>query len=136
MNVEDLGFNAAGAWAGEVCAMLGIDVPMEPPRRFEQFFKCQDPIEPLPYIKDTRRLAFRPEGTGHSGGVPTLAEPRGYNCEADNGYFEKAVWPALAHRFPQFERVRCGRTQPGLYDQNDFDGNVMGWPMPYSTTGA
>jgi FAD-dependent oxidoreductase domain-containing protein 1 len=68
--------NAAGPWAGEVCAMLGIDVPIEPLRRFEHFFECQDPIEPLPYIKDTRRLAFRPEGTGYSGGVPTLAEPR------------------------------------------------------------
>jgi FAD-dependent oxidoreductase domain-containing protein 1 len=117
--------NAAGAWAGEVCAMLGIDVPIEPLRRFEHFFKCQDPIEPLPYIKDTRRLAFRPEGTGYSGGVPTLAEPRGYNFDVDNGYFEKAVWPALAHRFSQFERTRCGRTLPGLYDQNDFDGNVI-----------
>jgi glycine/D-amino acid oxidase-like deaminating enzyme len=117
--------NAVGAWAGEVCAMLGIDVPIEPLRRFEHFFECQDPIEPLPYIKDTRRLPFRPEGTRYSGGVPTLAEPRGYNFGVDNGYFEKAVWPALAHRFPQFERTRCGRALPGLYDQNDFDGNVM-----------
>jgi glycine/D-amino acid oxidase-like deaminating enzyme len=117
--------NAAGAWAGEICAMLGIDVPISPLRRFEHFFECQDPIEPLPYIKDTRRLAFRPEGTGYSGGVPTLAERRGYNFDVDSGYFEKAVWPALAHRFPQFERTRCGRTLPGLYDQNDFDGNVI-----------
>jgi glycine/D-amino acid oxidase-like deaminating enzyme len=117
--------NAAGAWASEVCAMLGIDVPITPLRRFEHFFECQDPIEPLPYIKDTRRLAFRPEGTGYSGGVPTLAEPRGYNFDVDNGYFEKVVWPALARRFPQFERTRCGRTLPGLYDQNDFDGNVI-----------
>jgi len=117
--------NAAGAWAGEICAMLGVDVPIKPLRRFEHFFECQDPIEPLPYIKDTRRLAFRPEGTGYSGGVPTLAEPRGYNFDVDNGYFERAVWPALASRFPQFERTRCGRTLPGLYDQNDFDGNVI-----------
>jgi len=117
--------NAAGAWASEVCAMLGIDVPITPLRRFEHFFECQDPIEPLPYIKDTSRLAFRPEGTGYSGGVPTLAEPRGYNFDVDNGYFEKVVWPALARRFPQFERTRCGRTLPGLYDQNDFDGNVI-----------
>jgi FAD-dependent oxidoreductase domain-containing protein 1 len=117
--------NAAGAWASEICAMLGIDVPISPLRRFEHFFECRDPIEPLPYIKDTRRLAFRPEGTGYSGGVPTLAEPRGYNFDVDNGYFERAVWPALARRFPQFERTRCGRTLPGLYDQNDFDGNVI-----------
>ncbi len=117
--------NAAGAWASQVCAKLGIDVPIEPLRRFEHFFECQAPIEPLPYIKDTRRLAFRPEGTGYTGGVPTLAEPRGYNFDIDGGYFERAVWPELAHRFPQFERTRCARTLAGLYDQNDFDGNVI-----------
>lgn len=80
---------------------------------------------PLPYLKDPERLAFRPEGKGYSGGVPTLVEPRGYNFEADRGYFENAVWPALAHRFPQFERTKCKSTLPGLYDQNDLDGNVI-----------
>jgi FAD-dependent oxidoreductase domain-containing protein 1 len=117
--------NAAGAWANQICAMLGIAVPIEPLRRFEHFFECQDPIEPLPFVKDTRRLAFRPEGTGYTGGVPTLAEPRGVNFDVDSSYFENAVWPELAHRFPQFERTRCTRTFAGLYDQNDFDGNVI-----------
>ncbi|WP_405720415.1 FAD-binding oxidoreductase [Streptomyces sp. NBC_01537] len=117
--------NAAGAWAKDVCAMLGVKAPIEPLRRFEHYFESQDPIEPLPYIKDTRRLAFRPEGKGYAGGVPTLAEPRGYNFDVDRAYFESAVWPALAHRFPQFERTRCTSTLPGLYDQNDFDGNVI-----------
>lgn len=117
--------NAAGAWAKDICAMAGVAVPIEPLRRYEHFFECQDPIEPLPYIKDTRRLAFRPEGHGYSGGVPTLAEPRGYNFAVDAGYFDRVVWPALARRFPQFERTRCIRTMPGLYDQNDFDGNVI-----------
>jgi glycine/D-amino acid oxidase-like deaminating enzyme len=115
--------NAAGAWAKDVCAMLDITVPIEPLRRYEHYFQSQDPIEPLPYLKDTQRLAFRPEGTGYSGGVPTLAEPRGVNFGIDKRYFEDAVWPALAHRFPQFERTKCLRTLPGLYDQNDLDGN-------------
>lgn len=117
--------NAAGAWAKQICALIDVPVPIEPLRRYEHYFQCQDPIEPLPYIKDTRRLAFRPEGAGYSGGVPTLAEPRGYTFDVDRSYFEDAVWPALAHRFPQFERTRCLRTLPGLYDQNDFDGNVI-----------
>jgi glycine/D-amino acid oxidase-like deaminating enzyme len=117
--------NAAGAWAKEVCAMVGVVVPIEPLRRYEHYFQCQDPIEPLPYIKDARRLAFRPEGAGYSGGVPTLAEPRGYAFGVDGSYFEDTVWPALAHRFPQFEPTPCLRTLPGLYDQNDFDGNVI-----------
>jgi len=117
--------NAAGAWAKDICALLDIDVPIEPLRRFEHYFESQDPIEPLPYLKDTQRLAFRPEGRGYSGGVPSLQEPRGYNFDVDPAYFENVVWPALAHRFPQFERTRCTSTLPGLYDQNDFDGNVI-----------
>jgi len=117
--------NAAGAWAKEVCAMLGFAIPVEPLRRYEHYFECEDPIEPLPYLKDPERLAFRPEGRGYSGGVPTLAEPRGVNFEVDHDYFERIVWPALAHRFPQFEKTRCKATLPGLYDQNDFDGNAI-----------
>lgn len=117
--------NAAGAWAKEICAMLGFKVPIEPLRRFEHYFECEETIEPLPYLKDPERLAFRPEGKGYSGGVPTLAEPRGYNMEADHDYFENVVWPALAHRFPKFERTKCKSTLPGLYDQNDLDGNVI-----------
>ena len=117
--------NAAGAWAKEICTMLGFKAPIEPLRRFEHYFECEEEIEPLPYLKDPERLAFRPEGKGYSGGVPTLAEPRGYNMEADHDYFENVVWPALAHRFPKFERTKCKSTLPGLYDQNDLDGNVI-----------
>lgn len=117
--------NAAGAWAKEICSMLGFEAPINPMRRFEHYFECEEEIEPLPYLKDPERLAFRPEGKGYSGGVPTLAEPRGYNMEADHDYFEAVVWPALAHRFPKFERTKCKSTLPGLYDQNELDGNVI-----------
>jgi len=121
--------NAAGAWAKEVCAMVDVQVPIEPLRRYEHYFECQEPIEPLPYLKDTQRLAFRPEGRGYSGGVPTLTEPRRYDFGVDRNYFEDVVWPALAHRFPKFERTKCLNTLPGLYDQNDLDGNVILGPV-------
>lgn len=122
---SDYVVNAAGAWAGEVARLAGMTVPITPLRRYEHYFEAAEPIEPLPYLKDVHRLAFRPEGSGYSGGVPTLNEPRGFNFEADHGYFEEVVWPALAHRFPQFERTKCKATLPGLYDQNDFDGNPI-----------
>lgn len=117
--------NAAGAWSPLISAMVAQTIPITPMRRFEHYFECEEPIEPLPYLKDVNRLAFRPEGKGYSGGVPTLAEPRGYNFDTDHGYFEEVVWPALAHRFPQFERTKCRNTLSGLYDQNDLDGNPI-----------
>jgi FAD-dependent oxidoreductase domain-containing protein 1 len=117
--------NAAGAWAQQICDMVGMKSPIAPMRRFEHYFESEEPIEPLPYLKDVNRLAFRPEGKGYSGGVPTLREPRGFNFDVDHGYFEAVVWPALAHRFPQFERTKCKNTLSGLYDQNDLDGNPI-----------
>jgi glycine/D-amino acid oxidase-like deaminating enzyme len=117
--------NAAGAWAKDIAEMLGSSIPVEPLRRFEHYFESQEPIEPLPYLKDTAKLAFRPEGKGYSGGVPSLKEPRGHNFDVDPDYFDLVVWPALAHRFPQFERTKCFSTMPGLYDQNEFDGNMI-----------
>lgn len=117
--------NAAGAWAKDICEMLDFKIPVEPLRRFEHYWEASEYIEPMPYLKDPERLAFRAEGKGWTGGVPTLAEPRGYNFEIDGRYFDDVVWPAIAHRFPSFERVKCLRTLSGLYDQNDFDGNMI-----------
>ena len=117
--------NAAGAWSREIAAMVGMPLPIEPLRRFEHYFETPNVIEPLPYVKDTARLAFRPEGRGYSGGVVDPDETRGYNFDVDHGYFERVVWPALAERFPAFEACRCRRTWSGLYEQNELDGNPV-----------
>jgi glycine/D-amino acid oxidase-like deaminating enzyme len=124
--------NAAGAWAKQVSAMVGMPLPIEPLRRFEHYFETPNSFEPLPYVKDMGRLAFRPEGRGFSGGLVSSDEPRGYNFEVDHEYFEAVVWPALAHRFPKFEACRCRRTWSGLYEQNELDGNpIIGrWTGP------
>lgn len=117
--------NATGPWAKEVAAMVGMPLPIEPLRRFEHYFETPSAIEPLPYVKDTQRLAFRPEGRGYSGGLVDSDEPRGFNFDVDHGYFERVVWPALAERFPAFEACRCKRTWSGLYEQNELDGNPV-----------
>ena len=125
MFTADWVVNAAGAWAGTVSAMVGMPVPIRPMRRFEHYFECANAIEPLPYVKDLGRLAFRPEGKGYTGGVPSTNEPRGFNFDVDHNYFARVVWPALAHRFPAFERTRERSVMSGLYDQNDLDGNAI-----------
>jgi len=119
--------NAAGAWSAQLCESAGMPLPVSPLRRFEHYFTCGNPIERLPYVKDVERLAFRSEGVGFSGGLVDGNEPRGFNLDVDHDYFERVVWPALAHRFPPFEAARCHRTWAGLYEQCELDGNpIMG----------
>jgi glycine/D-amino acid oxidase-like deaminating enzyme len=123
--------NATGAWAAEVGDMAGMPLPISPLRRFEHYFTGYRRIEPLPYVKDLARLAFRPEGEGYSGGLVKSSEPRGFNFEVDQRYFDDVVWPALAHRFPAaFEGAKCHRTWAGLYEQCELDGNpiIGNWP--------
>ena len=117
--------NCAGAWGKEVCAMLGIPLPVEPMRRFDTYFECQTEIEPLPYIKDLSRLAVRPEGRGFTAGLVDWNEPRGFNFDVDHAYFQSAVWPAAAHRVPAFATIKEGSTWSGLYDQNELDANMI-----------
>lgn len=117
--------NAAGPWSAQVAAMIGMNLPVAPIRRLEHYFTCATPIEPLPYVKDLDRLAFRPEGPGFSGGLVSGEEPRAFNFDIDHDYFEREVWPALADRIPAMEAVKCHRTWSGLYEQSDFDGNPV-----------
>jgi glycine/D-amino acid oxidase-like deaminating enzyme len=117
--------NATGAWAKDVCAMVGMVVPIEPMKRYEHQWETPNPIEPLPYVKDLDRLAFRPEGTGYSGGVPSTNQPRGFDFDIDYNYFDSVVWPALAYRFPAFEQIKHRNTWAGLYDQNELDSNPI-----------
>ncbi len=116
---------AAGAWSGPVAATAGIPLPISPMRRFEHYFSTRMPIEPLPFVKDLARLAFRPEGTGYTGTLVNSDEPRGFNFEIDNSHFETVVWPALAHRFRAFEATRCLRSWAGLYEVCELDGNPV-----------
>ncbi|HVF64366.1 MAG TPA: FAD-binding oxidoreductase [Casimicrobiaceae bacterium] len=128
--VADAFVNAAGAWSAQICAMVDMPLPVSPLRRFEHYFTAGNPIERLPYVKDLDRLAFRSEGVGFSGGLVDGNEPRGFNFDVDHLYFERVVWPALAHRFPPFEAAKCHRTWSGLYEQCELDGNpiIGNWP--------
>jgi FAD-dependent oxidoreductase domain-containing protein 1 len=136
----DVFVNATGAWSAQLCEQVGMPLPVSPLRRFEHYFTCGNPIERLPYVKDVDRLAFRSEGVGFSGGLVDGDEPRGFNFDVDHDYFERAVWPALAQRFPPFESAKCHRTWSGLYEQCELDGNpiIGNWqrlPNFYVVTG-
>ena len=126
--------NAAGCWAPELSAHVGMPVPVEPMRRFEHAVhlppESREPFASLPFVKDPEGLALRPEGPGLSVGLVDFQHPGGFDDRVDHSYFERAVWPALAHRCPGLDRLRVHATTVGHYDQNRLDGNpILGnWP--------
>jgi glycine/D-amino acid oxidase-like deaminating enzyme len=122
--------NAAGCWAASVAKLAGMDLPVNPMRRFEHYVELASELPPMPLIKDPDRLVIRPEGKGYSVGLVTSDEPRGFNFEVDPGYFQDVVWPACASRIPAFEALKLKREWAGLYDECELDGNMIigNWP--------
>ena len=117
--------NAAGAWANQISSMAGMYLPITPMKRYEHYFTPATLMEFLPMVKDVARLAFRPEGTGFSGGLVDGNARRGFNFDVDHEYWERVMWPAVAHRFPPLEAAKCHRTWAGLYEQCELDGNAI-----------
>jgi len=122
--------NAAGCWAASIAKLAGMDLPVNPMRRFEHYVELGDLLPPMPLIKDPERLVIRPEGKGYAVGLVDGREPRGFNYELDPAWFERVVWPALASRIPAFEKLKLKREWAGLYDECELDGNMIlgNWP--------
>jgi glycine/D-amino acid oxidase-like deaminating enzyme len=122
--------NAAGCWAASIAKLAGMELPVNPMRRFEHYVELADQLPPMPLIKDPDRLVIRPEGRGYSVGLVNSREPRGFNFEVDPDYFENVVWPACASRIPAFEQLKLRREWAGLYDECELDGNMIlgNWP--------
>lgn len=75
----------------------------------------------------TTALWFRPEGSGYIGGTvpPHDVDVASDDFEVDCGQFEALICPALSHRVPGFEALRCAGSWAGHYDYNVFDQNAL-----------
>jgi glycine/D-amino acid oxidase-like deaminating enzyme len=126
----DVVINAAGCWAASIAKLAGMDLPVNPMRRFEHYVELAERLPPMPLLKDPDRLVIRPEGRGYSVGLVNSQEPRGFNFDVDPRWFEEVVWPACASRIPAFESLKLKREWAGLYDECELDGNMIlgNWP--------
>jgi len=116
---------AAGPWSGEVAALAGIALPVEPRRRSVFVFDCRERLPDLPLTIDPSGVWFRPEGRFYLGGT-TPAEgndPPGAPLEVQHQEWDDMVWPTLAARVPAFEAAKVVNSWAGYYEYNTFDQN-------------
>ena len=123
--------NAAGPAAGDVAAMAGLAIPVEPRKRSVFVLACRTPIPGMPLIVDTTGVWIRPEGERFIAGCTPDRDPRADgDFEVDHALFDDVVWPALAARIPAFEALKVVGSWAGHYDYNTLDQNALLGPHP------
>ncbi len=123
--------NAAGPAAGDVAALAGIMLPVEPRKRFVYVVDCRAANEAMhkgPLTVDPSGVWFRPEGARFICGVSPdeSSEPKIDDLDViDYEPFETIVWPALAARVSAFEKLKVVGAWAGYYDYNTLDQNAV-----------
>lgn len=124
--------NASGPRAALTARMAGIEVPVEPRKRFTWVFKADKPLDrDLPLTVDPSGVHVRENGGGtyQCGGHTDLDLAADYDDYLmDFSLWENHVWPILAARIPQFEAVKVQSEWAGHYAMNTFDRNAIMGP--------
>ncbi|NNK77971.1 MAG: FAD-binding oxidoreductase [Litoreibacter sp.] len=124
--------NAAGPRAARVAAMAGIDIPVEPRKRFTWIFSAEKPLDrELPLTIDPSGVHMRQDGPetylagGHSDYDPAVDYD---DFAMDHSLWENHIWPVIAGRVPQFEAIKVVTEWAGHYAYNTFDHNAIMGP--------
>jgi sarcosine oxidase subunit beta len=121
--------NAAGAWAAQVAAMAGIDLPVSPLKRQIVTTQPFDALShKLPMIIDmSTGFHFRPEGTRFLMAWPDPDETEGYKTAFDPDFIEKVLTLAV-RRVPAFADVEVNPNQcwAGLYEMTPDHHAIIG----------
>jgi len=119
--------NAAGPQAGDVAALAGVKLPVEPRKRCVFVVACRAVLPGMPLMVDPTGVWIRPEGEVYICGVspPEDADARATDFDVDYSLFEEVVWPMLAHRVPAMEELKLQRAWAGHYDYNTLDQNAV-----------
>lgn len=124
--------NASGPRAILTSRMAGIEIPVEPRKRFTWIFSAERPLDrDLPLTIDPSGIHVRENGNGtyQCGGHSELDPAVDYDdFTMDFALWEQHVWPMLANRIPQFEAIRVTHEWAGHYAYNTFDHNAIMGP--------
>ena len=123
--------NASGPRAVLTSRMAGIEIPVEPRKRYTYIFEAEKPLDrDLPLTIDPSGVHMRTDGTYYLAGCPPDEDPAvDYNdFTQDHSLWENKVWPILANRIPQFEAIKLRNSWAGHYAYNTFDQNAIAGP--------
>ena len=123
--------NCSGPRAALTAAMAGIDIPVEPRKRYTFIFDAEEPLDrDLPLTIDPSGVHMRSEGTYYLAGCPPDEDPAVDfdDFVQDHTIWEEKVWPVLATRVPAFERIKLINSWAGHYAFNTFDQNAIVGP--------
>jgi glycine/D-amino acid oxidase-like deaminating enzyme len=78
-------------------------------------------------LVDASGLYLHPEGRWFLAGYSPPGDAPGYDFSYDgDAFFEREIWPRLAHRASSFERCRHVRGWAGLYDMTPDCSGIVG----------
>ncbi len=120
--------NASGPRAAVTAGMAGLEIPVEPRRRFTFIFDAQTPLDrPLPLTIDPSGVHMRSDGRYYLCGCPPDHDPAVAfdDFDLDHGIWEEKLWPAIAGRVPAFEAVKVTNSWVGHYAYNTLDHNAV-----------
>ncbi len=123
--------NASGPRGALTAKMAGIELPVEPRKRFTWIFSAEQPLDQdLPLTIDPSGVHFRQDGpkTYLAGGPPEpeddiAVDPNDFAM--DHSRWENHIWPIIATRIPQFEAIKVVTEWAGHYAYNTLDQNAV-----------
>ena len=120
--------NASGPRAVLTSRMAGIEIPVEPRKRYTFIFSAEQPLDrDLPLTIDPSGVHMRTDGTYYLAGCPPHEDPAvDYDdFVQDHSLWQEKVWPIIANRIPQFEAIKLINSWAGHYAFNTFDQNAI-----------
>jgi glycine/D-amino acid oxidase-like deaminating enzyme len=125
--------NCAGPRAALVARMTGLEVPVEPRKRYTFIFAAETPLDrDLPLTIDPSGVHMRSDGQYYLAGCPPDEDPAVDYDDfiEDHSLWQEKVWPIIATRVPAFEAVKLINSWVGHYAFNAFDQNAILGPHP------
>ncbi len=126
--------NASGTRGAVTARMVGVEIPIEPRKRFTWVISAAAPLpRVLPLTIDPTGVHMRQDGAqtymvgGHSATDPAV-DPEDFAM--DHAIWQDLIWPVIATRIPAFAAVKVQREWVGHYDYNTLDQNAIVGPHP------